>query len=289
MNKNNKSAKAEISAPTALEVKQKKAQEAWVEHTKNERKNLVKLGLIGLASLGAMGAAYYAFQPKVQPLSPQQTMDEAARTARENPDGALAGRIVPGPRDPSKPAPKVVPPSKQAGVPRAGVSVAEPKKKPAPAVIVAPVTAPTQQMLDDYANAHGGKRPLAVDVDGYAKLPSGERVKVTPTAKAPALANQSNSAAEDLAKAKKAQIDALVSSFKEPFAGPQGYTTRVINTVDSNGNIVLPNGQKIPLTPKSTPRASTPQMAQQKIEGAKDVAPIKPEPNQIQQSATQKP
>lgn len=258
MDKNNKSAKAKISPPTAADATRQKAQEAWVQHKKSERQNLLKLGLIGLASLGAMAGAYYAFQPKVLPLTPQQKMDEAARLARENPEGALAGRVAPGPRDPSQPAPKVAPPSKQVAAPHAGVSMAAPQKKPAPAMIVAPLTAPTQQMLDDYSKANGGKRPLAVDVDGYAKLPSGERVKVTPTAKAPPLANQPNGSVSDMAKARQAQLDALVSSHREPIVN-HGYTTHIVSKVDSEGNIVLPNGEKFKLTPKSSPM---PQSAQ---------------------------
>lgn len=112
-------------------------------------------------------------EPAIQQEAPPMSDAERAAWVEKHPQQALADRLPPPAESPQSKPMQLAAPS---AIPSKGVSIgAAPKIEP-PKASVERIKAPTVEML---AASKGGRAALAVDKDGFATLPSGERAKVS--------------------------------------------------------------------------------------------------------------
>lgn len=137
--------------------------------------------LAGAGAAIAVAAALAAWAPwrgggvEAPPTAPPMSDAQKAKWVEENPAQALADRVPP-PQEGAQPVRISVPASGPA--PAKGVTLGAAPKTAPPKASIAAIEAPSAEMMAAVA-AKGGKPALAVDKDGFALLPNGERARVS--------------------------------------------------------------------------------------------------------------
>ena len=190
--------KVDIKKKTKAELEKEIAQKRWSEHIKKQKQKAIKLTLM-VVIVGLSGGGLYKYlQPVVPEKSEQTKKDEHAQWVKDHQEEVLAQRKQWDKKEDLDPlAPKTI---KTKIIPSKSTSIKTPEPVAPSEGQVASNTLPSKEMLENVKKNNGGKNVLAVGADGYALLPDGRKVKVTP---APVKSDEKSKALQELQKAKK--------------------------------------------------------------------------------------
>lgn len=177
------------------------------------------------AGIAGWRSAESPAEPVVRQDSPAMSDAERATWVEKNPEKALADRAPPSAESPP---PKPMSLAAPSAIPNKGVSIAAAPKIEPPKASVARIEAPTVEMM---AASKGGRAALAVDKDGFATLPSGERTRVSMRKAEDAAPAQARQAIESL----KAAEALAAATAKE-----EARLAKAKAEVDGNGNAASP-------------------------------------------------
>ena len=150
----------------------------------NRRRAKAFAGAAAAAAAVAVVAAVAGWAPwsgrgrDAKPAAAPMSDAQKAKWVEENPAQALADRVPP-PQEGTAP-PRISEPA-SGPAPAKGVTMGAAPKIAPPKARIAAIEAPSAEMMAAVA-AKGGKPVLAVDKDGFATLPSGERARVSMSA-----------------------------------------------------------------------------------------------------------